>query len=379
MERQTPHTRQLPLLLTPGPLTTAPQTRAAMQRDWGSRSSEFIALTAQVRARLKQLVTGAEDHDAVLLQGSGTYAVEAMLASMVKPDAGVLVLENGAYGRRMAEICRRLGRRHQLFSWPEGEAAPLAEIEAAIVRFTDLEFVAAIHVETTTGILNPLAEISALAARHGRRLLVDAMSSLGAMPIHADNVIFDAIASSANKCLEGVPGISFVLARKDALEAARGNAPSLSLDLHDQWRGFEATGEWRFTPPTQVLAALDAALDGLDAEGGVGARHGRYARNCAMLRDGLTELGLVPLLPKALQSPIIVTFLDPALPEWDFSRFYQGLLDRGFAIYPGKLSQRPSFRIGCIGQVHEADMQGLVQAVRETLGDMGLGEKLKAR
>lgn len=361
-----------PLLLTPGPLTTAPETRAAMQRDWGSRNRDFIALTARLRTRLAGLVGHGDGLTTVPLQGSGTFAVEAMLASLVRPDDGVLVLENGAYGRRMAEICRRLGRRHRIVSWPEHEAPPDGLLERAIAGAPDCAFVALVHVETTTGILNPVDAAAQIAARHGRRLLLDSMSAFGAMPVDAAQTPFTALAASANKCLEGVPGAAFVIARPEALAAAAGNAPSLSLDLHDQWRGFEATGEWRFTPPTQVLAALDAALDGLESEGGPEGRRRRYARNAAVLRAGMAALGFTPLLDEAVQAPIILTFLEPAVAGWQFQRFYDGLLARGYAIYPGKLAARPSFRIGCIGQIFEADMAGVVEAARETLAEMGI-------
>ncbi len=227
------------------------------------------------------------------------------------------------------------------------------------------------HCETTTGILNPIEDIAAVCEARGRALLIDAMSSFGALALDLGRIPCEAVAASANKCLEGVPGIGFVIARHDALAAAEGNAPSLSLDLHGQWRGFEATGEWRFTPPTQVLAAFDQALDEHAAQGGVAGRGARYAANCRVLVEGMRELGFETFLPDALQAPIIVTFRAPTDPRFDFTRFYVALAMRGYLIYPGKLTRAASFRIGCIGRIDEAVMRGVVAAVAEVTQEMG--------
>lgn len=350
----------VPLLLTPGPLTTAPEVRAATHRDWGSREGDFVALTRRLRARLVQLA-GGSDRTCIPVQGSGTYAVEAMLGSFVPADGKVLILVNGAYGRRMAEICQRIGRAHRTMIWAEDEVVDAAALETALREEAGISHVAVVHLETTSGILNPLAAIAATVASHGRRLLVDAMSSFGAVPIASDLRI-DALAASANKGLEGLPGLSFVLARPSAIGEAAGRAPSLALDLHDQWRSLETSGEWRFTPPTHIVAALDRALDLLDAEGGIAARHRRYQANMAALRRGMERLGFHPYLAEERSGPVIATFHWPS-PTFDFVEFHARLLALGFAIYPGKLTAAPSFRVGCIGQVTPDDIERFLAAV----------------
>jgi 2-aminoethylphosphonate-pyruvate transaminase len=357
-------------LLTPGPLTTSDATRQAMARDWGSRDRDFIAMTARVRQRLCRLAGAEASHEAVLLQGSGTFAVEAALQSLVPRDGKLLLLVNGAYGRRIVEMARRLGRAMAVIECDEdqpvdpGQAAALLDGDP---RVTD---VAVVHCETTSGILNPLDDVAAAVARRGRRLIVDAMSSFGAIPIDASRTRFAALIASSNKGLEGVPGIGFVIADRAVLAAASGNAVSLSLDLHAQWRGFESDGQWRFTPPTQVLAALDAALDQLDEEGGVAARGARYRRNCDTLVAGMRGLGFVPLLAPEVQAPIIVTFHRP--PKLDFERFYALMHRRGFSLYPGKLARVDTFRIGCIGAIDAQVMADAVVAVEAVLAEMAL-------
>lgn len=363
-----------PLLLTPGPLTTSRTTKEAMLRDWGSRDGAFIAMNARVRERLVAMAGGAGSHVAVLLQGSGTFAVEAMLGTFVPRDGNVLILINGAYGQRMARICGVIGRPHTPLEWPEDAAVDPGAVAARLAADPAITHVAVVHCETTSGILNPLAEVAAAVARAGRRLLIDAMSAFGALRCDAREVHFDALASSFNKCIEGVPGAAFVICRRQALEAAAGNAHSVSLDLHDQWTYMERTGQWRFTPPTHVLAAFDRALDEHAAEGGVEARGARYQRNCRVLVDGMRAMGFRPLLPDALQAPIIVTFHTPADPRFEFKTFYDRLAQRGYLIYPGKLTVADSFRIGCIGRLTEDDIRGALAAIRAVLEEMGIDD-----
>lgn len=369
-----PSTPRDPLLLTPGPLTTSATVRHAMLRDWGSRDAEFIAMTARVRARLVAIAGpgGGADLVAVPLPGSGTFAVEAALGTFAGPRDSVLVAVNGAYGQRMVRMCQIMGRRHVVVEVPEDEPVSPAAIDAALAADAGITHVAVVYCETTSGILNPLADVAAVVARHRRRLLVDAMSAFGALPLDMDTLACDAVVASANKCLQGAPGIGFVVARRDALAAAAGNAHSLSLDLHDQWRGFEQTGQWRFTPPTHVLAAFDHALEEFLAEGGVKGRGDRYGENCAVLVRGLRDLGFETLLPDHLQAPIIVTVRTPADPRFDFATFYDALRARGYVIYPGKLTVADSFRVGCIGRLDGSDMRGALAAMREALGAMGV-------
>lgn len=363
-----------PLLLTPGPLTTAPTTREAMLRDWGSRDPDFIALNRGIRDRLVEIVGGVGTHVCVPMQGSGTFAVEAMLGTLVPPSGRVLILVNGAYGRRMARICERIGRSAFTLETPEDMPPAPADVADLLSQRSDVSHVAMVHCETTSGILNPVAEIAQVVAAHGKGLLIDAMSAFGALPMDAREVRFDALAASSNKCLEGVPGVGFVLCRQSVLETCNGHSPSLSLDLHDQWRAMESNGQWRFTPPTHVLAAFSRALDAHAAEGGVFGRYRRYADNCRVLVNGMRELGFETLLPDSLQAPIIVTFRTPTDPAYDFDSFYEGLKRRGYVIYPGKLTEADSFRIGCIGHLGTADIEGAIEAVQETLEEM-MGSK----
>jgi 2-aminoethylphosphonate-pyruvate transaminase len=361
-----------PLLLTPGPLTTSATVKAAMQHDWGSRDAAFIAMNRRVLERLAAIANAGDSHAAIPMQGSGTFAVEAMLGTFVAPGGLVLLLVNGAYGRRMAEICRIIGRDFVTYETEEDTPPDPAEVARRLAVDPAISEVAIVHCETTSGILNPLPEIASVTRAAGRRLLIDAMSGFGAIAVDAARVPFTALAASANKCLQGVPGLAFVLAEKERLGQCAGHAHSLSLDLAGQWRAMEKDGQWRFTPPTHVVAALDQALAEHAAEGGVAGRHARYARNCRVLVDGMRALGFRTLLGDNLQAPIIVTFHMPADPNWSFTRFYDALKDAGFVIYPGKLAKAPSFRIGCIGDLDEADMGAAVAAAGHALGDMGV-------
>lgn len=347
----------VPLLLTPGPLTTSDTTKRAMLRDWGSRDGRFVAMNARIRARLVELAGGEGTFVTIPLQGSGTFAVEAMLGTMLPRDGKILLAINGAYGHRMARIVEMLGREAVEYETAEDTPIDPAEIGRRLDADPAITHVAVVQCETTSGVLNPVAAIAAQVARHGRRLLIDAMSAFGALPLDVREVACDAIAASSNKCLEGVPGMGFVIARRAAIEACEGNAHALSLDLHDQWRFMERAGQWRFTPPTHVIAAFDQALTEHSDEGGVAGRGARYRENCRILVDGMRAMGFETLLPDAIQAPIIVTFHMPADPNFEFQAFYDRLRDRGFVIYPGKLTVADSFRIGCIGRLSSGDMQ----------------------
>jgi 2-aminoethylphosphonate-pyruvate transaminase len=361
-----------PFLLTPGPLTTTRATKEAMLRDWGSRDGAFIAMNARVRRRLTELVNGDGSHVCVPLQGSGTFVVEAMIGTLVPPAGKLLVLVNGAYGRRMVRMCEYYRRACVVQETAEDQPADPAALDAALARDPGVTHVVVVHCETTSGVLNPVEEIAAVTARRGRRLLVDAMSAFGALPLDAAVTPYDALVASSNKCLEGVPGVGFAIIRQSALEAAKGNAPTLSFDLHDQWVAMEKTRQWRFTPPTHVLAALDQALAEHAAEGGVAGRGARYANNCRILLEGLRALGFETLLPDALQAPIIVTVRMPADPKFNFESFYDRLSRRGYVIYPGKLTVADSFRIGCIGRLDAGHMRGALAAIAEVLAELGV-------
>ena len=365
-------TRDEPLLLTPGPLTTSYETKAAMVRDWGSRDTEFIALNARVRQRLVALAGGEGTHVCVPVQGSGTFAIEATVGTLLPRDGKMLVLVNGAYGQRIARICEIIGRACATIETPEDVPNDPAALDSALAADGSITHVAVIHCETTSGMPNPLAEVAAVTARHGRSLIIDAMSAFGAIPLDARETSFDALVASSNKCLEGVPGMGFAIIREQALAKAAGNSHSLSLDLHHQWTVMEGNGQWRFTPPTHVLAAFDQALTEHAAEGGVAGRGARYRRNCEVLVEAMRALGFATLLPDRLQAPIIVTFHTPADPNFDFKTFYDHLRARGYVIYPGKLTVADSFRIGCIGRIDEDDIRGALAAIEEALGEMGV-------
>ncbi|WP_425050425.1 2-aminoethylphosphonate--pyruvate transaminase [Psychromarinibacter sp. S121] len=359
-----------PLLLTPGPLTTTESVKRAMLRDWGSRDPEFEALTAGVRQGLLRIANAGDDYTAVPLQGSGTFAVEAMIASLVAPDDGILVVSNGAYGKRIAEICARMGLRHSVLDLPDRAPVPAAAVAEALASGGPFRFAAVVHCETTSGVLNPIAEISEICRAAGTEVLVDAMSSFGALPCDAGALRFAALAASSNKCLQGVPGAGFVIVRKPLLSRDDHNSPSLVLDLAAQDRQFSADGQWRFTPPTHVIAALAQALDELQAEGGPEARRARYAENCTLLIKGMADLGFRPVLEPATQAPIIVSFGEPEDAWFDFQQFYDRLKDEGFAIYAGKMRDHATFRVGVIGDVSPADITAFLGAAARVTAAM---------
>ena len=352
-------------LFTPGPLTTDVRVRQAMTRDWGSRDAAFIALTAELRRRLLDLANGAATHVAVPLQGSGTFILEAAVGTLVGRDDKLLVLVNGAYGRRMVAIARRLGLRVETLDHPDSAPVDVARLEAALAVDPAITHVSVVHVETTTGLLNPLPAVAQATARAGRRLLIDAMASFGALPLDLGEVPAAAVLASSNKCLEGPPGLAFALIERAVLEAARDSNPSLSFDLHAQWLGLEADGQWRFTPPVQVVAGLVEALRLLEAEGGTLARLARYQRRFERLVAGLAPLGYSLYLDPALQSPIIATFRPRPGRPFDFDALYHRLAARELVIYPGKLTDAETFRIGCIGALQDSDFDALVDAIAQ--------------
>lgn len=361
-----------PILLTPGPLTTSLATKSAMLRDWGSWDASFNAVTARVRARLTTIVNGEGTHVCVPMQGSGTFSVEAAVNTLVPRNGHLLVLINGAYGKRLAKLTEMMGRKLSVFETAEDVPTTAADVARKLDADPSITHVGLIHCETSTGILNPLPEIAEAVAQRGRRLIIDAMSSFGAIPIDAGAVPFDALIAASGKCIEGPPGMGFVFARKSALEQCAGNSTSLSLDLYDQWTYMEKTTQWRYTPPTHVVVALDAALEQYLAAGGQAARLARYAANCETLIAGMKEMGFRPFLDARIQAPIIVTFHAPADPRYAFKAFYDKVRDKGFILYPGKLTQLETFRVGCIGAIGSEEMRHAVNAVRDALSELGI-------
>jgi 2-aminoethylphosphonate-pyruvate transaminase len=359
-------------LFTPGPLTTSAAVKQAMLRDIGSRDPEFLAVVREIREELVDLgEVAGRGYDAVLVQGSGTFALEAVVGSAVPRDGKLLVVVNGAYGRRLVQIAAALRIPVTALGCAEDQLPDLDAVERALAEDPAFTHVAAVHSETSSGILNPVEALGEVVARHGRSFVVDAMSSFGAVPLDLASARIDFLVSSANKCIEGVPGFAFVLARREALRRCEGRARSLALDLYGQWRGLEADGQFRFTPPTHALLAFRQALRELREEGGIRARGARYRANQQRLAHGMARLGFVPYLPRAVQGPIITAFRYPD-PAFDFPRFYRALSDRGYVVYAGKLTQADCFRLGNIGRLFPSDVEGLLAAVRDVSVELGL-------
>ncbi len=361
------------VLFTPGPLTTSRTVKQAMLRDLGSRDFEFIELVKDIRRKLVELgqATAAE-YTTVLMQGSGTFGLEAVISSTVPPDGKLMVIVNGAYGKRLAKMASVLKIETLVLECPENTTPDLKQVEAALTENPGITNVAVVHCETTTGIINPIREIGEIVGKAGAAYFVDAMSSYGAVPVNLAECGIDYLVSSANKCIEGVPGFSFILARISSLEKTAGYARTLSLDLLEQYRGLEKNGQFRFTPPTHALIAFRQALAELEAEGGVAGRGDRYRRNYEMLIEGMRRLGFQEYLPREDQGYIITSFLYPEDDNFQFEEFYERLNARDYVIYPGKVSDADCFRIGNIGRISEPDVRALLAAIQETLADMGV-------
>jgi 2-aminoethylphosphonate-pyruvate transaminase len=356
------------LLLTPGPLTTTKTVKAVMMRDWCTWDDDYNRIVQHIRARLTNLATDQDGYTAVLMQGSGTFSVEAAIITAVPKTGRLLILANGAYGRRIALIAERAGIPVLVHDSGETDPPDLERLGRTLTAEKDITHVAVVHCETTTGMLNPIQDIGDIVSAHKRRYIVDAMSSFGGIPIAMHEIGADFLISSANKCIQGVPGFGFVIADRAILAECQGNAGSLSLDLYDQWETMENHGgKWRFTSPTHVVRAFAQALEELAEEGGVAARYKRYVRNHKRLIQGMTALGFIPLLADKWQSPIITSFLSPTHHDYDFKEFYHRLKKQGFVIYPGKVTDRDTFRIGNIGDVFPADMEALLKAVKKSM------------
>ena len=361
-------------LYTPGPLTTRLAVKEAMLLDLGSRDALFVKTVASVRRRLLEVGEASVEsgYEAVLMQGSGTFGLESAVGSLVPRGGKLLVLINGAYGRRVADIAAHLGIETHRLEFPENEVVDPEKVQKHLDELPGIDVVMVVHCETTTGILNPVDQIGSVVQAYGARYIVDAMSSFGGIPLVLEQNHIDALVSSANKCIEGVPGFSFILVRREYLEASAGWARSVSLDLHAQWQGLERNGQFRFTPPTHAILAFHQALLDLEAEGGVAGRYERYRANHSIIWEGGKKLGLIPYLQPDVQAPIITSFHYPESLAFSFEAFYERLGEKGFVIYPGKLTHADCFRIGNIGQLFESDMQELVDTMGQTLVEMGV-------
>lgn len=355
------------LLLTPGPLSTSQTVREAMLQDWCTWDKDYNeGIVTPIRKGLLAIAgLDGDEYTSVLLQGSGTYCVEATIGAAVRPEDKLLILANGAYGKRMAQIADYYHINYVLVSLHETELVTGEVARRALEEHPGITHLSMVHSETTTGLLNPIEEVAEVIKGRGITFIVDAMSSFGGVPIDVKGLGIDFLVSSANKCIQGVPGFGFILAQKDKLMVTKGNARSLSLDIYAQWEAMEkGGGKWRFTSPTHVVHAFYQAMKELNEEGGITARYKRYQENHQILVEGMRRLGFKTLLPDDAQGPIITSFLYPSA-DFDFTSFYARLKEKGFVIYPGKISDADTFRIGNIGDIFPKDMEALIQAIKE--------------
>jgi 2-aminoethylphosphonate-pyruvate transaminase len=353
-------------------LTTTPAVKEAMLRDWGSWDADLRAVVSSIRSDLLDIADASQGFECVLLQGSGSYGVEAALGSFAPKNKKTLMLTNGAYGERAIKALSYMNRDFISYETDELEAPSADEVAALLKSNPDVGAVFLVQCETTSGIVNPIEDIAAVAQKAGCIVILDAMSSFGAMDLSMKRMGIDVLISSANKCIEGVPGFTYILARRDLLEASQGASHSLSLDLYEQWAYMQKSGQFRYTPPTHTLVAFAKALEQHKAEGGAPGRLARYKKTAKALRDGMRRIGLTPLLGDNETGPIIQTFATPRDPNFDFTRFYEGLKQRGFIIYPGKLTKKPSFRVGNMGALDHEVMAMLVEATEATLKAMNI-------
>lgn len=361
-------------LFTPGPLTTSRTVKQAMLRDLGSRDDEFIALVSRVRNRVLDVagVSQQAGYECVLMQGSGTFTVESVISSAMPREGKLLVVVNGAYGDRIVSIAQRYGIDTVIVRAKENKLPEVAEVEQTLSVQSDIRMTAVVHCETTSGIINPIQAIGEAVHRHGGVYFVDSMSAFGAEQVDFTTSHIDFLVSSANKCIEGVPGFGFAICRRVALLATEGLARTLSLDLLAQWQGLERNGQFRFTPPTHTLLAFDQALDELEIEGGVVGRGRRYHENHETLCQGMQEMGFIEYVSRGLQGDIITSYCYPEDPRFEFQDFYNRLNGKGFVIYPGKVSDADCFRIGTIGRIFPSDVTALLAAIEAVITDMGI-------
>lgn len=355
-------------LLTPGPLTTTDTVKQQMLFDHCTWDDDYKQITQQIRKGLLDLAhVSEEEYTAVLMQGSGTFGVESVLTSIPGINDKVLICANGAYGERMIDIAEHAGILYQVYNEHYNKVPDAQKIGEMLDADPAITHVAMVHSETTSGILNDIETVGKVVKEKGRVFIVDAMSSFGGVNIPVKDWGIDFIVSSANKCIQGVPGFSFVIARKDLLKASAGNARSLSLDLYDQWKTMEIDGKWRFTSPTHVVLAFAQAMKELEEEGGIEARSRRYLKNNRLLIQRMEEMGIRPYIDDTHQGPIITTFFYPEKCHFTFFQMYEYIKERGYAIYPGKVTEAETFRIGNIGEIYEEDIEKVCAIMKEFL------------
>lgn len=362
------------ILFTPGPLTTSNTVKEAMLHDLGSRDSRFVERVQFIRDKLLEIggVSKQDGYEAIIMQGSGTFGIESVITSAIPRDGHLLVIINGSYGERISKIATIHNIHQTRLVFAENETPDLQAIEDTLKSHSDISHVAVIHCETTTGIINPIHEIGQLCSKFNLCYIVDAMSSFGGVHIDMKDSEIKFLISSSNKCIEGVPGFSFIIAQRDELLRCEPNVRSLSLDLFAQWKGLETDGQFRFTPPTHSLLAFAQALVELENEGGVSGRAQRYISNYNTLLGGMKRLGFKEYLGDENRGYIITCFHYPDHERFDFKEFYQSLNQKGFVIYPGKLSKVNCFRIGNIGRITSSDINDLLEAIASTLKERGI-------
>ena len=361
--------KQKKLLFTPGPLSTSATVKEAMLEDMGSRDTEFINAVKEIRSELLRLahVSQQEGYESIIMQGAGTFGIESVISSAISKNDVLLVLANGAYGERIVKMAGIHKLNHHVLRFAEDEIVTPEATGKFLAEHNDITHVACIHSETTTGLMNPVGAIGGVCKQHNKVFIVDAMSSFGGVEMNMQQMHIDYLVSSSNKCIEGVPGFAFVLCKRSELEKTKGQARTLSLDLYDQWKGLESNGQFRFTPPTLSILAFRQAIKELEEEGGIKAREHRYKTNKKILDDGMRQLGYKEYLKPEIQGHIITSFLYPDDPNFNFEKFYSKLNERGYIIYPGKLSKATAFRIGNIGQIFPDDVKGLIAAIKEVM------------
>ena len=359
-------------LLTPGPLTTTDTVKQQMMFDHCTWDDDYKQITQEIRKGLLKLAHVSEDeYTAVLMQGSGTFGVESVLTSVIGSGDELLICANGAYGERMADIADHAGIKHQVYNEHYNKVPNAQRIGEMLDADPAITHVSMVHSETTSGILNDIESVTKAVKAAGKTMIVDAMSSFAGVDIPVGELQLDFLISSANKCIQGVPGFSFIICRRKALDQCEGKARSLSLDLYDQWKTMQADGKWRFTSPTHVVLAFAKALEELDEEGGIEARSRRYQENNRYLISHMKAMGFIPYVSEEHQGPIITTFFYPENRNYTFDEMYRYIKERGYAIYPGKVTDADTFRIGNIGEIYLEDMEKLCQIFREFLQAKG--------
>ena len=358
-------------LLTPGPLTTTDTVKQEMMVDHCTWDNDYKQITQWIRKELLELAhVSEEEYTAVLMQGSGTFGVESALTSSVGKKGKLLILANGAYGERMEDIAKHAGMNYAILHFRYDEVPDAKKVEETLAADPAITHVAMVHSETTSGILNDIESVAKVVKGAGRVFIVDAMSSFAGVEIPVADWGIDFIISSANKCIQGVPGFAFIICRLSELKKCEGNAVSLSLDLYDQWKGMY-DGKWRFTSPTHVVLAFAKAIREMKEEGGIPARNRRYTQNNAFLIEEMEKLGYHTYIDKEHQGPIITTFFYPENCNYTFAEMYEFIKARGYAIYPGKVTEAETFRIGNIGEIYHEDIEKLIAIFREFLKTKG--------